>query len=119
LKQVEAGVPAFWCVPFLILARAERTILGGCTFKGMPSNGDVEIAYGVATQMRSRGIASAAVAQLLKLAVRDRSVQRVVAEILPSNIGSSKVVSRLGFTARESFVDTDGETVARWIYPVC
>ncbi|WP_426340715.1 GNAT family N-acetyltransferase [Pseudoduganella sp. S-14] len=65
------------------------------------------------------GIASAAVAQLLKLAVRHRSVQRVVAEILPSNIGSSKVVSRLGFTARESFVDTDGETVVRWIYPVC
>ena len=118
LKQQEAGVPAFWCSPFLIVARSERTILGGCTFKGMPSNGDVEIAYGVATPMRGRGIASAAVAQLLNLAAADRSVRQVVAEILPSNIGSSKVVSRLGFTARETLVDTDGETVVRWIYSV-
>ncbi|MGW8389783.1 GNAT family N-acetyltransferase [Pseudoduganella sp. HUAS MS19] len=118
LKQLEAGVPAFWCAPFLIVARPEGTILGGCTFKGMPSNGDVEIAYGVAKPMRGRGIASAAVAQLLKLAAADRSVQQVVAEILPSNIGSSKVVSRLGFTARATLVDSDGETVVRWIYSV-
>ncbi|HEY0588637.1 MAG TPA: GNAT family protein [Pseudoduganella sp.] len=118
LKQLEAGAPGFWCAPFLIVARSERTILGGCTFKGVPSNGDVEIAYGVAKSMRGRGIASAAVAQLVKLAAADPSVQRVVAEILPSNISSSKVVARVGFTARGTFVDTDGETVVRWIYSV-
>jgi len=118
LKQLEAGVPAFWCAPFLIVARPEGTILGGCTFKGMPSNGDVEIAYGIAKSMRGRGIASAAVAQLVKLAAADGSVRQVVAEILPSNTGSSKVVARLGFKARGTFVDTDGETVVRWIYSV-
>jgi len=118
LKQLEAGVPAFWCAPFLIIARPEGTILGGCTFKGMPSNGDVEIAYGVAKSMRGRGIASAAVAQLVKLAAADRSVQQVVAEILPSNISSSKVVAGVGFMARGTFIDTDGETVVRWIYSV-
>lgn len=118
LRQLEAGIPAFWSTPFLIVARPEGTILGGCTFKGMPSNGDVEIAYGVAKSMRGRGIASAAVARLLTLAAADRAVKQVVAEILPSNIGSSKVVSRLGFTARETIVDSDGETVVRWIYSV-
>jgi len=45
-------------------------------------------------------------------------VSRVVAEILPSNLASSKVVSRLGFTERETYVDTDGETVVRWTYSV-
>jgi RimJ/RimL family protein N-acetyltransferase len=114
LRQLEAGVPAFWCVPFLIIARPEGAILGGCTFKGAPLNGDVEIAYGVAAQARGRGVATAAVSQLLKLAAANGSVRQVIAEVLPSNLGSSKVVSRLGFTERETFVDTDGETVIRW-----
>jgi [ribosomal protein S5]-alanine N-acetyltransferase len=118
LDQLEAGVPAFWCVPFLIVVRPDGTVVGGCTFKGRPSNGDVEIAYGVARSMRGRGIAGAAVAQLLILAATDGSVRQVVAEVLPSNVGSSKVVSRLGFTARGTLVDTDGEIVVRWIYSV-
>jgi len=114
LQQLADGVPAFWCAPFLIVAKPEGTILGGCTFKGTPSNGEVEIAYGVAKPARGRGVATAAIGQLLKLAAADRSVRQVIAEILPSNIASSKVVSRLGFTAGETFVDTDGETVLRW-----
>lgn len=118
LKQLAANVPAFWCVPFLIVEKPAGTVVGGCTFKGAPSNGDVEIAYGVADSARGRGIATAAVCQLLKLAAADRSVRQVIAEILPSNIGSTKVVSRLGFTERESYVDTDGETVVRWTYRV-
>lgn len=115
LAQVDAGMPAFWCVPFLIVASQTGTILGGCTFKGLPTNGDVEIAYGVAKPMRGRGVATAAIAQLLKLAAADGSARQVIAEILPANIGSSKVVMRLGFTERETFVDADGETVVRWI----
>lgn len=118
LKQLEAGMPAFWSAPFLVVDRNKRTILGGCTFKGKPSDGDVEIAYGIATSMHGRGIASAAVARLLKLAAADGSVRQVVAEILPSNVSSSKVVARLDFTARETFVDIDGETVVRWIFSV-
>jgi len=114
LQQLAGGMPASWCAPFLMVARPEGTVLGGCTFKGAPSDGDVEIAYGVAKSARGRGIATAAIGQLLKLAAQDRSVRQVIAEILPSNVASSKVVSRLGFTQRETFVDTDGETVVRW-----
>lgn len=114
LDQVAAGVPPFWCVPFLIVASPEGSVLGSCTFKGGPSNGDVEIAYGVAKPARGRGVATAAIGHLLKLAAADGSARQVVAEILASNIGSSKVVSRLGFTQCATFVDTDGETVARW-----
>jgi ribosomal-protein-alanine N-acetyltransferase len=63
---------------------------------------------------RGRGVATTAVSQLLKLAEADGAVRQVIAEILPSNIASSKVVSRLGFAEGEPFVDTDGETVVRW-----
>ncbi|KQV59077.1 MULTISPECIES: GNAT family N-acetyltransferase [unclassified Duganella] len=116
LKQLEAGVPDLWCVPFLIIARPEGMVLGGCTFKGPPTNGDVEIAYGVAKPARGRGVATAAIGQLLALPAKDCGVRQVVAEILPSNAASSKVVSRLGFSAQETVVDSDGEAVVRWIY---
>lgn len=119
LQQLEAGMLAFWCAPFLIVARLDGAVLGGCTFKGAPSDGEVEIAYGVAKPMRGRGVATAAIGQLLKLAANDRSVKRVIAEILPSNLASSKVVMRLGFRERETYVDSDGETVVRWIYSIC
>lgn len=114
LAQVDAGMPPFWCVPFLVIS-PEGSVLGGCTFKGPPSNGEVEIAYGVASSERGRGVAPAALGKLLALAAADRALRRVAAEILPSNTASSKVVSRLGFKADKTFVDADGETVVRWI----
>lgn len=118
LAQLDAGVPAFWCVPLLILDKSDGAVLGGCTFKGPPKQGEVEIAYGVATAVRGRGIATEAVRQLLSLATGEGSVYTVVAEILPSNIASSKLVSRLGFSKGVTFVDTDGETAVRWSYSV-
>jgi RimJ/RimL family protein N-acetyltransferase len=114
LAQLEDGVPASWCVPYVIVERSDGTALGGCTFKGAPVGGGVEIAYGVAASARGRGIATEAVRQLLRLAKDSASVHRVVAEVLPSNIASGKLVARLGFIQGARFVGTDGETVVRW-----
>lgn len=118
LAQLEAGCPAIWCVPYVIVAQPEGLVAGGCTFKGRPVGGEVEIAYGLAKAMRGRGIASAAVAQLLALAARSGEVRQVLAEIVLDNTASSKVVSRLGFLPGDPFVDADGETVRRWAYPI-
>lgn len=118
LAQLETGMAAFWCVPFVMVDDLSGQFVGGCTFKGVPANGEVEIAYGVAQSARGRGVATAAVARLLELAAGSGVISRVVAEILPSNIASAKVVARLGFTDQGSFVDTDGETVTRWTYMI-
>ncbi|WP_242111777.1 GNAT family N-acetyltransferase [Luteimonas aquatica] len=118
LSQLEAGVPAEWCVPFLVVANESGQILGGCRFKGTPVDGRVEIGYGVAKAARRRGIATAAVTQLLRLAASSGMVRHLDAHILPDNIASSAVVSRLGFTRMGIVVDPDGERVVHWTYPV-
>ncbi|HET7371024.1 MAG TPA: GNAT family N-acetyltransferase [Gammaproteobacteria bacterium] len=118
LAGLEAGTPALWCVPFLIVQEFSRIVVGGCGFKAAPVDGSAEIGYGVAEAYRCRGIASAAVTRLLEMATESGSVDEVVATILPGNIASSKVVSRLGFTAGPSFVDTNGEVLVRWSYRV-
>lgn len=118
LAQLEGGTPAFWCIPFLIVARASGAAVGGCRFKGSPVDGSVEIGYGMAKSERGRGIATAAVAKLIEMASSTGEVRQVVAHILPSNIASSKVVTKLGFSKGHSFVDSDGELVVHWTYPV-
>ena len=118
LAQLELGTPALWCVPFLIVTREPRSAIGGCTFKTMPVDGTVEIGYAVAPSQRGRGIATAAVGQLLQMAALSGVVREVVAHIVPDNAASSRVVSRLGFTRGDPVVDPDGETVVRWTWRV-
>jgi [ribosomal protein S5]-alanine N-acetyltransferase len=118
LTQLNGGIPAFWCVPFLIVATTSGAVLGGCRFKGPPIDGSVEIGYGVAKSERGRGIATAALAKLIETAAATGEVRRIVAHILPSNIASSKVVAKLGFSKGHTFVDSDGEVVVHWAYPV-
>lgn len=118
LAQREAGTPALWCLPFLVLSGSRAAVLGGCTFKGEPVDGTVEIGYGVAERLRGRGIAVAAVRQLLQIAVGSGIVREVVAHIVPDNTASTTVVSRLGFSAQGSLLEPDGETVVRWTWRV-
>jgi len=46
------------------------------------------------------------------------TIQEVVAHIVPDNLASAKVVSRLGFSKGDPLVDPDGETVMRWAWRV-
>lgn len=118
LAGLQAGTPACWCVPYLIVARSRDAVLGGCRFKSAPVDGRVEIGYGVAPSERGCGIGSAAVAELLRLATASGAVRQVVAHILPDNAASSRVVARLGFIAGSTLVDPDGEVVVPWIRPI-
>ncbi|HMM65474.1 MAG TPA: GNAT family N-acetyltransferase [Dokdonella sp.] len=112
LAQLDAGTSAHWCTPFLIVSRS--AVLGSCRFRNAPARGSVEIGYEVAESQRGQGVATAAVRQLLLKATSSGLVQQVVAHILPGNVASSRVVSRLGFSEGDLIVDHDGETVALW-----
>ena len=114
LAQLAIGTPAHWCAPFLIVSR--NAVLGTCRFRGAPTNGSVEIGYEVAESQRGRGVATEAVKRLLEIAILSGRVKEVFAHIVPENVASSKVVSRLGFSKGDLLVDHDGETVALWSF---
>lgn len=118
LAQLELGTPAFWCVPFLIVCTARATVVGACGFKTRPVEGSVEISYGLAPAERGRGFATLAVTQLLRLAASSGLVREAVAHILPSNIASAHVATRLGFKPEGLVSDPDGEIVTRWVWEV-
>jgi [ribosomal protein S5]-alanine N-acetyltransferase len=118
LAQLDEGTPVVWCIPFLIVAADTGAVLGGCRFKGAPVDGSVEIGYGVAKSERGRGVASAALAKLIEIAAATGEARQIVAHILPGNVASSKLVAKLGFCRGHSFVDSDGEVVVHWVYPL-
>lgn len=112
IAQLDVGTPAHWCAPFLIISGS--TVLGTCRFRNAPVHGIVEIGYEVAESQRGKGVATAAVRQLLQKAASSGLVHQVIAHILPDNMASSKVVSRLGFSGGDLVLDHDGQEVAVW-----
>jgi RimJ/RimL family protein N-acetyltransferase len=118
LAQLDLATPALWCVPFLMVSTSRATVLGACGFKTAPVDGRVEISYGMARAERGRGLATIAIGQLLERAAASGLVKEVIAHILPDNVASSRLVTRLGFTPEGLLADTDGEQVMRWIWRV-
>jgi RimJ/RimL family protein N-acetyltransferase len=118
VTQLGLGTPAAWCVPFLVVSPSRATVLGACGFKTAPVDGRVEISYGLARAERGRGVATIAIGKLLERAAASGVVREVVAHILPDNVASSRLATRLGFTPEGLLADADGEQVMRWIWRV-
>lgn len=114
LHQLAGGCPAEWALPFHIVDVASGQVVGGCTFKGLPREGAVEIGYGIAPSCQGRGYASEAVRRLLAMAAASGTVSELYALIAPDNAASAAVVAKAGFIQGPALVDHDGEHVVRW-----
>ncbi len=90
---------------WLILHRAERTLIGEVSFREPPDGtGTVEIGYGVVPAYRGRGYATEAAGAVLDWALRQPGVARVIAACLRDNLASRRVLEKLGMRQ----VATDG-----------
>ena len=114
LAMVSAGGPELWWLPFLIVDQSDRSVVGGCAFKGPPQRGRVEVLYGVSRHCRGRGLASAAVRELSAVAL-GRGAAEVLAEIEPRNASSLGVVVRCGFKREGVRTAGDGVVVEQWV----
>lgn len=91
--------------PRLFVVAAPRTLVGWGGFKGAPdADGAVEIGYAVSPAWEGRGVATAAVGELLREAWAAPEVRRVRAHAMPGPNGSVRVLQKAGF-------DRDGENL--------
>lgn len=72
-------------------------VVGGIGFHGPPRDGLVEVGYGVVESVRGRGVATAALRQLLEVAAGLDSVRRVCGRTTPDNVASQRVMLAGGF----------------------
>ena len=120
LALLQQGKSAQWCSTFYMLSddvdgEARPIIVGSCGFKDVPVNGRVEIGYGVSPAWQRGGVATAAVAELARMAFASGEVRELLAQINRDNIASTRVVQKLQFQRRGQIVDTDGELLYQWI----
>jgi len=103
-----------WCGLFYIACSEGGRIVGTCGFKDEAKDGIVEIGYGVSPWHRGRGIATAAVGQLLRIAFQNDYRVKVLAEVSGANLSSTRVVQKLGFAVSGNRIDKDNELLVRW-----
>lgn len=84
-----------------------RTLVGWGGFKGPPRDGAVELGYAVAPGWEGRGVASAAVRELLREAWAAPEVQAVLAHTLAGPGASVRVLEKTGFVHDGAAEDDD------------
>jgi len=97
--------PAAWWM----LDDAGETV-GLCSITRPPSQGEVDIGYGIAPEFHGRGIATRAVAEVVRWACSDPRVARLTAETVIHNTASQRVLQRNAFEIVGTRTDPgDGE----------
>ncbi len=114
LRHIESGKAEDWCATFYVVRTADDKIVGSCGFKDEPVAGRVEIGYGIAPPCQGQGVATAAVKQLLQHAF-EQGANQAMAEILPDNIASTRVVEKLNFRRVGTRIDEAGDWVVEWV----
>jgi RimJ/RimL family protein N-acetyltransferase len=111
------GVPTEWS-GYLAIDRAERAVVGTCSFKGAPDeDGAVEIAYFTFPRFERRGYATAMATALAERAAADPAVRIVRAHTLPERNTSARLLERLGFAHLGEVEDPEDGPVWRWERP--
>ena len=78
-------------------AAAAPVLVASGGFKGPPQDGTAEIGYSVLPQFQGRGYATELVGGLVRWAVRQPGVARIMAETEWANPASVRVLSKAGF----------------------
>jgi len=82
----------------LVVERQTGQVVGGVGLKGPPTDGRVELGYGIVESRRGRGYATEAARALVEVALALRGVTEVVADVDPANRASVRVLEKAGLT---------------------
>lgn len=100
----------------MLIEKATRTVVGQMGCKGPPdASGTVEIGYGINLSAWGRGFATEAARALTEWALVQPGVRRVKAECLDTNLGSVRVLEKVGFTrVGERYDEEEGGLLILW-----
>jgi RimJ/RimL family protein N-acetyltransferase len=92
-------------------------VVGLCSYRRPPAQGEVEIGYGVAESRRGRGHATRAVEAMVAEAAVAR-VHVVFAETSVANPASGRVLEKNGFVCTGTRIDAEDGEVLTWRKPL-
>ncbi|MBQ6293974.1 MAG: GNAT family N-acetyltransferase [Lachnospiraceae bacterium] len=108
LKKLEDEIAAdpenyLFFTEFLIVLKESGHVIGSIDFKYIPKDGVTELGYGMNPAYEGHGYMSEALAAFLAFG-KSLGIRRVLADTLPDNIRSQRVLQRCGFR----FLKEDG-----------
>jgi [ribosomal protein S5]-alanine N-acetyltransferase len=112
LKWLEAAGDQVGWFGWYALAQADGAnapmLVGSCGFLGPPRDGEVKVGYSVLPRFQRRGLATEMVGGLVRWALQQPGVNRIVAETEWENPASVRVLMKLGFVAVGSSANGQG-----------
>lgn len=93
---------------------ADNEVVGLCSYKAPPSNGQAEIGYGITASRRNLGHATGAVKSIIEAARKDPAVQVLLAETAVVNRPSERVLEKNGFSKIGGRDDPDEGPMIMW-----
>ncbi len=93
LAEQEAGVGAFY-----LLVGEDGSVLGRFNLYRI-EDGTAELGYRVAQQVAGRGVATASVREMCRLAAEQYGLRTLRAAVTHENVASQKVLTKAGFVA--------------------
>jgi ribosomal-protein-alanine N-acetyltransferase len=102
-----------WGTRLFVLA-GPRTLIGWGGFKGPPRDGVVELGYEIAPSWRGRGLAGAAVDELLREAFAAPEVRAAIAHTMAEPGPSVRVLEKAGFVNEDEVPDDEVGTAWRF-----
>lgn len=103
-----------WVHGFRLVHRDSDSVVGTCSFKGPPTDGVVEIAYGVDPDQQNKGYATEAAQALVAYASGFGEVRVIRAHTLPGSKASQRVLMKSGFRHVGEVIDPDDGLVWRF-----
>jgi ribosomal-protein-alanine N-acetyltransferase len=103
-----------WTHGFSLVLRDSDTVVGSAGFKGPPTDGVVEIAYGLSPEYQGKGYATEAAEALTAYAFQSGKVRVVRAHTLPESNASGRILTKCGFRRIGEVIDPEDGLVWRW-----
>lgn len=114
-SQMQSGQIWHPWLCYLFFLRCERAFVGFGGFKSVPDDRrTVEIGYSVAPSYQNRGVATAAVKQLIEIAIASPLVNCVCAHTLAEPNASTRVLKKCGMTKVAETIDPEDGAVWKW-----
>lgn len=83
---------------FMVTLKSDGTFIGWCGLKYSPETKEVDIGYRLMRQFWGQGYATEAARTTLDYGFNTLNLDLIFANVMPENIGSIKVVQKLGMT---------------------
>lgn len=100
------------------LGTVDNKPIGICSFKSLPKDGQVEIAYFTFPNQEGRGFATEMARKLIEIAKKEQQEISVIAQTLVAPNASHQVLRKLGFNPVGEIDHPGDGTVLEWILQV-